>query len=212
MSQRPLELGEALWQFALSGVEIRPHLTAWGKMGEIEGKFWLKRWGERLLFCAASKPERVYAVTTPCPQTQLLAFWRAGIEDGRVGRLMMHPQFLTKAEETDSAFLSIHQSDGSRQTREWCGGEWFLRPKVSASRLPVWHFDWKPPRLSPVSDEILAALNEGPFPENERQDQAMIWLRGSRIEWKRALQSCATLFFASNNTDLYGHPVREGSS
>ena len=152
----PSKLGSLFWQFALNGFPLSPRLVTWGKLEQLEGEFWLKVWGERLLFCAASAPERVFAVTTPCLQTQNLAsFWRVALEEQRFGRVTMATQFLTQAEETDSAFLAIQQSDGSRWRREWCGGEWSKIRPVQASRVPVWHPDWSASRSSVVPDESL---------------------------------------------------------
>ena len=209
-----LELGRAFWQFQLSGVPLLPRLVTWGKVGEVEGEFWLKVWGERLLFCAAAEPSKVYVVTTPCLQSQnLVAFWRKEIYEGGFGRLVMHSQPLAGAEETDTAFLFICMQDGRRWMREWCGEEWREMKKVRPSLTPVWHPSWRLPTEHSlnVADDILRELASRPFPEAEHRNQDFVWLRGSRIELKHVLQACVHLMFTPNSTDPFGRPLREGT-
>ena len=128
-------LGKLFWQFEIAGVPL-PRLTVQGKVGRREGEWWLKVWGERLLFCAADAPGRVFAVVTPCENEPNLAeFWRAAVKCGDYGRLIVQEARLAQPLETKSAFATIYSQNGAQWTREWCGGPWFEGARRVLRRL-----------------------------------------------------------------------------
>ncbi len=202
MKDNLAELGQLFWQFEIAGVPL-PRLEVQGVVGEIEGEWWLKVWGERLLFCAADAPERMFAVVTPCEgETNLAEFWRAAVERGDWGEVFFHAQPLANAAETDTGFVTLYTAHEMAWTHEWCGGSWIVRDDLSASLVRGWQADSADVWDSPfeLEDEHLQTVNARKFPESERQSQALFWLRGSRVQWKRVLQACATVHFASSAT------------
>ena len=196
------EVGKLFWQFEIAGVPL-PHCKTQGKVGGREGEWWIKVWGERLLFCATDAPERVFAVATPYEsETGLVAFWHAAVERGDWGEVRLHAQSLTNAEETDTGFVTIYSSDEIAWTREWQGGNWIERRGLSAALVRGWpaqSYDvWDSP--FELEEDHLKVISSREFPQAERQNQTLFWLRGSRAQWKQVLQACATVHFASSAT------------
>ena len=195
-------LGQLFWQFEIAGVPL-PHLKARGEFGRREGEYWLKFWGERLLFCEAESPDKVFAVVAPCEsEVDLVAFWRAAVERGDWGELYFHAQPLARAAETDSEFVTIYTADELAWTREWCGGRWIARDGLPVSIVRDWLANfadlWDSPFV--MEKEDLRTVASRRFSEIERRSQELCWLRGSRSEWRRVLQACATIYFAGSAT------------
>ena len=202
MTDKLAQLGRQFWQFQIAGVAL-PHLKVSGRVGRREGEYWLKTWGERLLFCAADAPERVFAVVTPCAnERDLVEFWRASVQLGDWGEVYLHAQSLANSEEMDTGFVTIYSPDEIAWTREWCGGNWRERRDLSEALVGSWQANscdvWESPFQ--LEEEDLDAMRSREFSEVERQSEALFWLRGSRSQWKQVLQSCATVYFASSAT------------
>ena len=198
------DLGQLFWQFELGGVPLLPRLVARGRVGEIEGEWWLKTWGERLLFCTASAPDKVFAVVTPCVgETDLAAFWRAAVEREDYGIFLLH------CERSDEVILrscvSICSGDDV-WLRDWCGGEWLRREDTRAPYCNGWSRDsydiYNPPFApSPTLSDLVNKRDLLPL---ERHEQPLLWLRGSQSERQSVLQACATLCFARQNIETDG--------
>ena len=204
MQDNPSELGRVFWQFEVAGVPLLPRLVTHGKVGQVEGQWWLKAWGERLLFCAASAPDKVFAVVTPCEdEADLVAFWRAAVESGEFGRMSSDAHEMDKPAGWAS-FALLKANSGRSWARDWCGGSWieFVGPK-----FPV-----DVPRYSLATSEhdAMFKLWSRPFPESERCVQPPVWLLGSSREWQQVLQACATLKFCKNPADSSSTPIESG--
>ena len=201
MQENSSELGHLFWQFEIAGVPLLPRLVTHGKVGAVEGEWWLKVWGERLLFCAASAPDKVFAVVTPCvDEADLVAFWRAAVESGEFGRMSSDAHEMDKPAGWAS-FALLKANSGRSWARDWCGGSWieFVGPK-----FPV-----DVPRYSLATSEhdAMFKLWSRPFPESERCVQPPVWLLGSSREWQQVLQACATLKFCKNPADSSSTPT-----
>lgn len=194
MEEQLAQLGRAFWQFEIGGVPL-PHLKVHDRVGRREGEWWLKTWGERLLFCADDAPNRVFAVVTPCENERDLAeFWRAAVERGDFGRLSSDAHEMERPAGWAS-FAVLKANNGRSWARDWCGGDWieFVGPKFPAELPQVF--------LAASEHDAMFKLWSRPFPESERFVQPLLWLRGSSREWKQVLQACATLHFYKNPTD-----------
>ena len=132
------QLGHAFWQFEIAGVTL-PHLKVRGRVGRREGEYWLKVWGERLLFCAADAPEKVFAVVTPYKgEHDLAEFWRASVQRGDYGRLSSDAHEMERPAGWAS-FAVLKANNGRSWARDWCGGDWieFVGPKFPADLSQV---------------------------------------------------------------------------
>ncbi len=133
MKDQLSELGRKFWQFEIGGVAL-PRFKARGKIGRRDGEWRLKVWGERLLFCAADAPERVFAVVTPCKnERDLVEFWWAAVRDGDFGELFFHTR--NPGGRRENGFLTISADEGKAWTREWCGGRWMPRNDIEILRV-----------------------------------------------------------------------------
>ena len=198
------ELGRLFWQFEIAGVPLLPRLVTRGKVGEVEGQWWLKTWGERLLFCAASAPAKVFAVVTPCKgEMDLVAFWRAAVERGDFGRLSSDAHEMGRPAGWAS-FAVLKANNGRSWARDCCGGDWveFVGPKFPSDLPRVF--------LAGSEHDAMFRLWSRPFAESERRDQQAIWLRGSRLQWQQVLQACAVLQYGKSPTDTYNMKVEPG--
>ena len=193
-------LGKLFWQFEIAGVPL-PRLVVQGVVGRREGEWWLKVWGERLLFCAADAPGRVFAVVTPCENEPNLAeFWRAAVKCGDWGEVLSISETMGSP-SGHADFILLEARNGELWTRDCCGGAWIESSgnKQAAERY----------RLSSVASRAAAMFKiwQRPFPATERQDCELFWLRGSETEWQQVLQSCACLCYHKKPLDGFGFKV-----
>ncbi len=216
MTDKLAQLGRQFWQFQIAGVAL-PHLKVRGRVGRRDGEWWLKTWAERLLFCAADAPERVFAVVTPCENEENLAeFWRAAVQRGDFGELFFHVRNAGGFRE--NGFLTIFVDEKKAWTREWCGGRWMPRDDIKGASVEAWKLQalvaHKPPNIfhSPFGLDKKSYLeaNQRYFPQRERQNFKPFWLRGSRAEWKNVLQACVTTHFPSYARDIPFQPFLKG--
>ena len=203
MKDNLTELGQLFWQFEIAGVEF-PHFKVQGKIGRREGEWWLKVWGERLLFCAADAPEKVFAVVTPCEnEMDLEAFWRDNVKCGNFGRLSSDAHEMDKPAGWAS-FVVLKANNGRSWARDWCGGNWieFVGPKFPAGV----------PRYSLAASEhdVMFKLWSRPFSKSERFIHSPLWLLGSCREWQQVLQACSTLHFYKNPVDSSNTRIDSG--
>ncbi len=142
---------------------------------------------------------------TPCEgKTELVEFWQDRVKCGDFGELTATSREMGRPQGF-ATFLILQANNGRSWARDWCGGDWM------EFKGQKWNSDLaSPDSKNSIAASQSAAMNQlwqRSLAESERQNQPLLWLRGSLAEWKSVLQSCAVIHYNKSPTDSYGSKI-----